>query len=82
MHLNVYLLSIMSTLEKMILYLIYIYNNKWSCDILKLNSKLEFQFCTMCPKLFILKEFYFLILKSNVEAHHKYLSKWVIKYKK
>ena len=28
MHLNVYLLSIMSTLEKMILYLIYIYNNK------------------------------------------------------
>ena len=26
MHLNVYLLSIMSTLEKMILYLVYIYN--------------------------------------------------------
>ena len=26
------------------------------------NSKLEFQFCTLCPKLFILKEFYFLIL--------------------
>ena len=34
----------------------------------------------MCHKLFILKEFYFLILESNVEAHHKYLSKravWV-----
>ena len=28
MHLNVYLLSIMSTLEKMILYLVYIYNNR------------------------------------------------------
>ena len=27
------------------------------------NSKLEFQFCVMCPKLFILKEFYFLILE-------------------
>ena len=24
----------------------------------------------MCPKLFILKEFYFLILESNVEPHH------------
>ena len=35
----------------------------------------------MCPKLFILKEFYFLILESNVEPHHRYLSKWVIKYK-
>ena len=29
----------------------------------------------MCPKLFILKEFYFLILESNVETHHKYFSK-------
>ena len=28
----------------------------------------------MCHKLFILKEFYFLILESNVEPHHKYLS--------
>ena len=35
----------------------------------------------MCPKLFILKEFYFLILKSNVRPHHKYTYKWVIKYK-
>ena len=26
----------------------------------------------MCPKLFILKEFYFLILESNVRSHHKY----------
>ena len=24
----------------------------------------------MCPKLFILKEFYFLILESNVGPHH------------
>ena len=24
---------------------------------------------------------YFLILESNVGPHHKYLSKWVIKYK-
>ena len=29
----------------------------------------------MCHKLFILKEFYFLILELNVESHHKYLSK-------
>ena len=36
----------------------------------------------MCPKLFILKELYSLILESNVGSHHKYLSKWVIKYKK
>ena len=35
----------------------------------------------MCPKLFILKEFYFLILESNVVPHHKYSSKWIIKYK-
>ena len=35
----------------------------------------------MCPKLFIFKEFYFLILESNVGSHHKYSSKWVIKYK-
>lgn len=35
----------------------------------------------MCPKLFILKEFYFLILELNVELQHKYSSKWVIKYK-
>ena len=34
----------------------------------------------MCPKLFILKELYFLILESNVGPHHKYSSKWVIKY--
>ena len=39
------------------------------------NSKLEFQFCVMCPKLFILKEFYFLILESNVRPHHKHSSK-------
>ena len=39
------------------------------------NSKLEFQFCAMCPKLFILKELYFLILESNVGPHHKYSSK-------
>ena len=32
----------------------------------------------MCPKLFILKDFYFLIVKSNVRPHHKYSSKWVI----
>ena len=29
----------------------------------------------MCLKLFILKEFYFLILESNVETHHKNISK-------
>ena len=34
---------------------------------LNYNSKLEFQFCAMCPKLFILKEFYFLILESNMD---------------
>ena len=48
---------------------------------LNYNFKLEFQFCVMCPKLFILKEFYFLILKSNMGLHYKYSSKWVIKYK-
>ena len=36
------------------------------------NSTLEFQFFAMCPKLFILKEFYFLILESNMGSHHKY----------
>ena len=35
----------------------------------------------MCPKLFIHKEFYFLILKSNMGPHHKHTYKWVIKYK-
>ena len=35
----------------------------------------------MSPKLFIPKEFYFLILESNVGPHHKYSSKWVIKFK-
>ena len=45
------------------------------------NSKLEFQFNAMCPKIFIFNEFNFLILESNVGPHHKYLSKWVIKYK-
>ena len=39
------------------------------------NSKLEFKFCVMCPKLFNLKDFYFLILESNVRSHHKYSSK-------
>ena len=34
---------------------------------LNYNSKLEFQFCAICPKLFILKEFYFLILESNMD---------------
>ena len=38
-------------------------------------SKLKFQFCIIYPKLFILKEFYFLILESNVGPHHKYSSK-------
>ena len=33
----------------------------------------------MCPKLFIFREFYILILKSNVEPHYKYSSKWVTK---
>ena len=28
----------------------------------------------MYPKLFIFKEFYFLILESNVKPHHKYSS--------
>ena len=45
------------------------------------NSKLEFQFYSMCSKLFILKEFYLLILESNVRPYYKYSSKWVIKYK-
>ena len=47
----------------------------------KKKSKLEFQFCVMCPKLFILEEFYFLILESNVRPHHKYSSKWVLSTK-
>ena len=38
-------------------------------------SKLEFKFCVIYPKLFILKEFYFLILESNMGPHHKYSSK-------
>ena len=35
----------------------------------------------MCPKLFIFKEFYFLILKLNVGPHHKYLFKWLLSTK-
>ena len=35
----------------------------------------------MCSKLFILKEFYFLILESNVGPYYKYSSKYGIKYK-
>ena len=35
----------------------------------------------MCSKLFILKEFYFLILESNVGPDHKYSFMWVINYK-
>ena len=45
---------------------------------LNYNSKLKFRFCAMCSKLFklfILKEFYFLILESNMRPHHKYSSK-------
>ena len=38
------------------------------------NFKLEFKFYTIYPKLFILKQFY-LILKSNMEPHHKYSHK-------
>ena len=45
------------------------------------NSKLEFQFCTMCPKYLFLKSFIFLILESNVGPRYKYSSKGVIKYK-
>ena len=35
----------------------------------------------MCLKLFIFRDFYFLILELNVGPHHKYSSKWVIEYK-
>ena len=35
----------------------------------------------MYPKLFILKEYYFLLLELNMGSHHKYSFKWVIKYK-
>ena len=35
----------------------------------------------MCLKLFILKEFYFLILELNAGPYYKYSFKWVIKYK-
>ena len=38
------------------------------------NSKLEFKFCAICPKLYILKKFYLLNLESNVIPHHKYSS--------
>ena len=31
--------------------------------------------------IFIFKEFYFLILESNMKLHHKYSYKWIIKYK-
>ena len=64
---------------------IYIYIYIYKIGETERNSnyyfKLEFQFYVMCPKLFIFKEFYFLILKSNVGSHRKYSSKWVIKYK-
>ena len=40
-----------------------------------LDSTIEVQLYVICPKLFIFRKFYFLILKSNVEPHHKYLSK-------
>ena len=39
------------------------------------NSKLEFQFCVVCPKLFTLKEFYFFILELNMGPYYKYSSK-------
>ena len=35
----------------------------------------------MCYKLFILKEFYFLVLESNMVPHHKYSFKWVLSTK-
>ena len=44
-----------------------------------LNYNSNFALC--CLKLFILKKFYFLILKLNMEPLHKYSSKWIIKYK-
>ena len=81
MHFNVYFLSIfmyMYEVTSQSVY-IYIYICMYIIDEaerkLNQNFKLEFQFCTTCPKLFILKEFYFLILESNVGPHHKYLSK-------
>ena len=52
-------------------------HNLYNKYYLNLKSKL----LHLCPKLFTIKEFYFLILKSNVEPHHKYSSKWVIKFK-
>ena len=59
-------------------YSLYIYIYKIISETernLNYNFKLEFQFCAMCPKLFIFKEFYILILESNVRPHHKYSSK-------
>ena len=35
----------------------------------------------MYHKLFILKEFYFLILELNMRPHHKYLFKWLLNTK-
>ena len=60
---------------------LYIYNNKWSWEKLKLEFQIRVSICDMCLKLFILKEFYFLILESNMRPYHKYSFKWVIKYK-
>ena len=34
----------------------------------------------MCHKLFIFKEFYFLIFESNVKSDYKYPFKWVITF--
>ena len=60
---------------------IYIYILYWNWEKIKLEFQIRISILRMCTKLFILKEFYFLILELNVGSHHKYSYKWVIKYK-
>ena len=43
-----------------------------SLEKIQLDFTIEVQFCAMCPKLFIFREFHFLIFEPNVGPHHKY----------
>ena len=57
------------------IYIYVIYINRLNLEKIQLNFTIEVEFCIICPKLFIFREFYFLIFELNIRSHHKYLSK-------
>ena len=44
---------------------IYIYINRQNLEKIQLDSTIEIQFCLMCSKLFIFREFYFFNFRAK-----------------